>query len=256
MPRSMKSKPLASPDATLDVRELQRFERLSSEWWDPKGKFHPLHRQGAARLTFIRETLTDHFRLQPKSIKVLQNIRILDIGCGGGLVCEPLARLGGKITGIDPTADSIAAARRHALAQRLSIDYRVARVEDLSATGETFDAAVCLEVIEHVPDAAAFLNVTASLIRPGGAIVLSTLNRTWKSYLLAIVAAEYVLGWLPPGTHNWQRFVTPEELSQQLSAAGLRPPKFCGMVYDVIRDEWRLDRNTDINYLAATSRPT
>jgi len=256
MPGRMGSEPVtARPDATLDPRELERFERLSSEWWDPKGKFRPLHQQGPARLTFIRETLIQHFDLCSKSLKPLQDITILDIGCGGGLVCEPLARLGGRITGIDPTPESIAAARRHADAHRLSIDYRVARAEDLSASGETFDAVICLEVIEHVPNVAAFLKVIAGLVRPGGAVVLSTLNRTWKSYLLAIVAAEYVLGWLPRGTHNWQRFVTPEELGRYLSATGLKPARFSGMVYDVIRDEWGLNPDTDVNYLAATSRP-
>lgn len=251
----MKSEPVTSPGTTLDAREVDRFQRLSSEWWDPNGKFRPLHQQGPARLAFIRETLVAHFELQPKSLKPLQNITILDVGCGGGLVCEPLARLGGRVTGIDPTADSIAIARRHAETQGLSIDYRTARAEDLCVAGETFDAVVCLEVIEHVPDVTAFLKVITKLVRPGGALVLSTLNRTWKSYLLAIVAAEYVLGWLPRGTHNWQRFVTPEELGRHLSATGLKPPQFSGIVYDVIRDEWRLDSDTDVNYLTATSRP-
>ena len=255
MPRRMKSEPATAPGATLDPHEVERFQRLSSEWWDPNGKFRPLHQQGPARLTFIRKTLIEHFGLQSKSLKPLQNITILDIGCGGGLVSEPLARLGGRVTGIDPTADSIAIARRHAEAQGPSIDYRVARAEDLRAAGDTFDAVICLEVIEHVPDVGAFLNVITGLVRPGGAFVLSTLNRTWKSYLLAIVAAEYVLGWLPRGTHNWQRFVTPEELGRHLSAIGFKPPQFSGIVYDVIRDEWRLDPNTDVNYLATSSRP-
>jgi 2-polyprenyl-6-hydroxyphenyl methylase/3-demethylubiquinone-9 3-methyltransferase len=251
----MKSEPASAPEATLDPREVDRFQRLSSEWWNPSGKFRPLHQQGRARLTFIRDTLVTHFGLPPKTLKPLRNITILDIGCGGGLVCEPLARLGGRVTGIDPTADSIEIARRHAEAQRLAIDYRAARAEELSVAGETFDAVVCLEVIEHVPDVAAFLKVITKLVRPGGALVLSTLNRTWKSYGLAIVAAEYVLGWLPRGTHNWLRFVTPEELGSHISAVGLAPPQFRGMVYDVIRDEWRLDADTGVNYLAATSRP-
>ena len=255
MPRTMKSEPATPMDATLDSREVERFEHLSSEWWDPEGRFRALHQQGPARLSFIRDTLIRHFGLQQESLKPLQNITILDVGCGGGLLCEPLARLGGRMTGIDPTVESIAVARRHAKAQRLPIDYRVARVEALSIASETFDAVVCLEVIEHVPDVAAFLRVIAKLVRPGGAVVLSTLNRTWKSYLLAIVAAEYVLGWLPRGTHDWQRFVTPEELGRHLSAMGLRPERFSGMVYDILRDEWRLDPKTEVNYLAAASRP-
>ncbi len=250
----MESTALSGPNATLDPHELERFERLAGEWWDPNGKFRPLHQQGPARLGFIRDALARHFDRAAGTLNPLKGLSILDVGCGGGLVCEPLARLGAQVTGIDPTGDAIAVARRHAEVQGLAIAYRTARAEDLRDSGESFDAVVCLEVIEHVPDVAAFLEVIAKLVRPGGVLVLSTLNRTWKSYALAIVAAEYVLGWLPRGTHDWQRFVTPEELRSHLGAAGLGVPQVSGIVYDVMRDEWRLDPDCDVNYIAAAAR--
>ncbi len=240
---------------TLDPREVARFEQMAGEWWDPNGKFRPLHQQAPARLGFIRDSLTGHFGRAGGGRHALAGLSILDIGCGGGLVSEPLARLGARVTGVDPTPDSIEVARRHAAAQGLAIDYRAARAEELVAEGETFDAVVCLEVVEHVPDVAAFTRTIALLVRPGGMLVLSTLNRTWKAYALAIVAAEYVLGWLPRGTHDWQRFVTPDELSRHLKAAGFEAPRFSGIVYDVMHDAWRLDTDCDVNYMAAAARP-
>jgi len=251
----MQAEPVHSPESpTLDPREIERFERLADAWWDPNGKFCPLHRQGPARLTFIRDALVRQFERPERGLKPLQGLSIIDVGCGGGLVCEPLARLGARVTGIDPTPEAIATARRHAEAQGLAIDYRAARVEEVRAAGETFDAAVCLEVIEHVPDAGGFLKIVGELIKPGGAVVVSTLNRTWKSYALAIVAAEYVLGWLPRGTHDWRRFVTPEELSRHLAAAGFAAPHLSGLVYDVMHDEWKLEAgDMSVNYLAAAA---
>jgi 2-polyprenyl-6-hydroxyphenyl methylase/3-demethylubiquinone-9 3-methyltransferase len=227
---------------------------MAGAWWDPEGQFRPLHKQGPARLRFIRDALTGRLERPRDGLKPLSGLNIVDIGCGGGLVSEPLARLGAHVTGIDPTPQAIAVAKRHADAQGLAIDYRVARAEDLTAAGETFDAAVCLEVVEHVPDPAAFIAMIARLVRPGGMLVVSTLNRTWKSYALAIVAAEYVLGWLPRGTHDWNRFITPDELARYLQAAGLGESRFSGLVYDVLRDEWRLDTDLDVNYLAVAAR--
>ncbi|HEX6001115.1 MAG TPA: bifunctional 2-polyprenyl-6-hydroxyphenol methylase/3-demethylubiquinol 3-O-methyltransferase UbiG [Hyphomicrobiaceae bacterium] len=189
-----------------------------------------------------------------RSTKPLAGLAILDIGCGGGLVCEPLARLGASVIGIDPAEESIEAARRHAEGQGLAIDYRVARVEDLAAEGRTFDAISCLEVIEHVPDPAAFLKTCASLVRPGGLMLLSTLNRTIKAYLLAVVGAEYVLRWLPVGTHQWERFVTPDELARYLEAAGLSTPTIRGLVYNPLKDTWSLADDTDVNYFAAAAK--
>ncbi len=240
---------------TLDPREIAQFERLAGEWWDPEGKLKPLHRQGPARLAFVRDALAEHFERASGTRTILEGLSILDIGCGGGLVSEPLARLGARVTGIDPTADSIAVARQHAEAQGLAIDYRSQRAEDLVAAGEQFDAVVCLEVVEHVPDVAAFLAMIAKLVRPGGMLIVSTMNRTWKAYALAIVGAEYVLGWLPRGTHDWQRFVTPDELKAHLRDTGFAPPRLSGIVYDLMQDSWRLADDCDVNYIAAAARP-
>ena len=243
-----------APAANLDPIEVERFERLASEWWDTSGKLRPLHAQGPARLGFIRDALMRHFDRPSGGLKPLAGLTILDVGCGGGLVSEPLARLGATVTGIDPTTDSISVARRHAEGQGLAIDYRTASVEQLVANGERFDAVVCMEVIEHVPDPAAFVKSLGQLVRPGGAIVMSTLNRTLKSYALAIVAAEYVLGWLPRGTHDWNRFVTVDELGRYLQAAGFSTPTTSGIIYDVMSDTWRLGADTDVNYIASATR--
>ncbi len=239
----------------LDPVEVERFERLAGEWWDTAGKLRPLHAQGPARLGFIRDALLLHFNRPAGGLKPLAGLKLLDVGCGGGLVSEPLARLGATATGIDPTLDSIAVARRHAEGQGLVIDYRTASVEDLVARGEQFDAVVCMEVIEHVPDQAAFIKSLGQLVRPGGAIVMSTLNRTLKSYALAIIAAEYVLGWIPRGTHDWNRFVTTDELGRYLEAAGFGAPSIEGIIYDVMSDTWRLSgTDTDVNYIASAAR--
>jgi len=244
----------ASPAINLDPAEVERFARLAGEWWDPNGKMGPLHRQGPARLAFIRDALVRHFKRPEGGLKPLAGLSVLDVGCGGGLVSEPLARLGATVTGIDPTADAIAVARRHAEAQGLAIDYRSASVEDLVAKGERFDAVVCMEVIEHIPDQPAFVRSLGELVRPEGAIVMSTLNRTLKAYALAIVSAEYILGWLPRGTHDWNRFVTPDELARYLEGAGFAAPQSSGIIYDLMSDTWRLGRDTDVNYIVASAR--
>ena len=242
--------------ATLDPAEIDRFARLASEWWDADGKFRTLHQIGPARLTFLRDQLLRHFGAgKAAGLRPLERLSILDVGCGGGLVCEPLARLGATVTGLDPATENIEAARRHAAGQDLDIDYRVGRIEDLAAEGRSYDAVSCLEVVEHVPDVGAFLETCAALVRPGGLMLLSTINRTTKAYLLAIVGAEYVLRWLPVGTHQWERFVTPEELSDHLKAAGLGAPVLQGLIYSPFSDIWALSGDTDVNYFAAAAKP-
>jgi 2-polyprenyl-6-hydroxyphenyl methylase / 3-demethylubiquinone-9 3-methyltransferase len=243
-------------EATLDRAEIDRFARLASEWWDTDGKFRTLHQIGPARLTFLRDQLVSHFRPgKGDGLRPLENVSILDIGCGGGLVCEPLARLGAQVTGIDPAVENIEAARRHAEGQHLAIEYRAARIEDLASERQQFDAVSCLEVVEHVPDPGAFLKTCATLVRPGGLMLLSTINRTAKAYVLAIVGAEYVLRWLPVGTHQWDRFVTPEELGRYLRDAGLGSPSLRGLVYSPFADTWSLSSDTDVNYFAAAAKP-
>ena len=248
--------PLQKPGpATIDADEVARFGRQADAWWDPDGQFRPLHKIGPARLQFVRDRVLRHYGRKEPGRHCLAGLSILDIGCGGGLVSEPLARLGGRVTAIDPAPENIAAARAHAVGSDLAIDYRAIRAEDLVAEAATFDVVVCLEVVEHVPDVAAFLQVVGQLVRPGGLLILSTLNRTLKAYALAIIGAEYVLRWLPVGTHQWERFVTPDELARYVRDAGLDAPAFEGMVYNPLSDLWSLSADTDVNYLAAAAKP-
>jgi 2-polyprenyl-6-hydroxyphenyl methylase/3-demethylubiquinone-9 3-methyltransferase len=214
-----------------------------------------LHRIGPARLQYIRDKAVRHFGLDDGVRRPFSALTCLDIGCGGGLIAEPLARLGGTVTAIDPAAENIHAASHHAAAGNLRIDYQATTAEELSEAGGRFDLVTCLEVIEHVPDPRRFIATVAGLVRPGGLLVLSTLNRTPKSYALAIVGAEYVLGWLPRGTHDWNRFVTPDELQAHCAAAGLDRFESEGIVYDLIRDRWQRARDTGVNYMASVAKP-
>jgi 2-polyprenyl-6-hydroxyphenyl methylase/3-demethylubiquinone-9 3-methyltransferase len=258
MSRAPASQEAHAPGGTLDQGEVDRFALLASEWWNPQGKFRTLHQIGPARLGYLRDELGRHFQRPSSgpssSMKPLAGLTLLDVGCGGGLICEPLARLGGQVTGLDPAIENIEAARRHAAGQELAIEYRDARVEDLEAEQATFDAVICLEVVEHVPDVGAFLKSCAALVRPGGLMLLSTINRTMKAYLLAIVGAEYVLRWLPVGTHQWDRFVTPEELARHLTEAGLVPSPARGLVYNPLADVWSIGGDTDVNYMAGGAK--
>jgi 2-polyprenyl-6-hydroxyphenyl methylase / 3-demethylubiquinone-9 3-methyltransferase len=248
--------PTSQAKPNVDPDEVERFRRMADQWWDASGKFKPLHKIGPPRLTFIRDELVKHYRLESGGLKPLKGLSILDIGCGGGLVSEPLSRMGATVTGIDPGDRNIAVAKLHAEPQGLAIEYRTAMAEDLAAEGRQFDAVVCLEVVEHVPDVGAFMNTCASLVKPGGAMIASTINRNMKSYALAIVAAEYILRWLPRGTHQWDRFITPDELAGFAKNAGLDQVRVAGMTLNVLRDQWGLSTDTDVNYLAAFAKPT
>ena len=239
--------------STLDPAEVERFARMAADWWDPKGSMKPLHELNPARLEYLRDELKRHFK-RDTTDRPLSGLRILDIGCGAGLVAEPLTRMGATVTGIDPGSDTIAAAKTHARSQGLSIDYRCARIEELAADAETFDVVTCLEVVEHIPDVSAFLTTVAKTVRPGGLLIASTLNRTMASYALAIIGAEYILRWLPRGTHDWNRFVTPEEMAIYFKRAGLDAPRFTGLVLDPIRDRWQLSSDTAVNYFASAAR--
>jgi len=247
--------PMTQPDSTLDPREVERFRALAAKWWDPEGEFAPLHAIGPERTRFLREQLVRHFRRDASAARPLEGVSIADIGCGGGLVCEPLARLGADMTGIDPAEENIAAARAHAAESGLEIAYRAARVEDLAAEGAQFDAVIALEVVEHVPDVQAFVGVCAQVLRPGGMMLFSTINRTAKAFALAIVGAEYVLRWLPRGTHQWDRFVTPDELRKALAANGLSVVETRGLSYIPLTRQWRLSDDTGVNYFLSAAKP-
>lgn len=236
--------------STADAEEIARFTAVAAEWWDPKGKFRPLHQLAPVRMGFIRDRVTAHLGLDPAAGQPFRGLEILDVGCGGGLVSEPLARLGANVTAIDAGNANIDVARHHAETVGLAIDYRNALPEDLLAEGRAFDVVVSLEVVEHVADLPLFLRSCADLVRPGGGLALSTINRTLKSLGLAKVMAEYVLRWVPAGTHDWKKFVKPSELAAALRPAGLEIAALEGMSYDPIADIWRASRDLEVNYLA------
>jgi 2-polyprenyl-6-hydroxyphenyl methylase/3-demethylubiquinone-9 3-methyltransferase len=241
-------------NSTLEPDEVTRFAKLARDWWDANGPFKPLHRINPTRLTYIRDQLCRRFARDKKTAASLAGLSVLDIGCGGGLVAEPLTRLGAEVTGIDPALETIEAAKAHAKGARLDITYRAATAEQLAAEGLSFDVVLLLEVVEHVLDVPQFLKQVSPLVKPGGLMIMSTLNRTLKAYALVIIGAELILRWLPPGTHNWARFVTPDELRSALRGAGLAPTDVTGMVYNPLADEWRLARDSDVNYFATAVR--
>ena len=236
--------------STADPKEIAQFAAIAEEWWDPTGKFRPLHQLAPVRLAFIRDHLVAHFNLDDTAPLPLKGLRILDVGCGGGLISEPLARLGAHVTAIDAAERNIEVAKLHASEGGLKIDFRAAMPEDLLAEGKTYDVVVSLEVVEHVADLDAFLKACATLVAPGGALVLSTMNRTIKSLALAKVMAEYVLRWLPVGTHDWKKFVKPSELAARLRDTNLEITALSGMSYTPVADIWRLSNDLDVNYLA------
>jgi len=242
---------------TVNPEEVAWFTAIADEWWDPHGKFRPLHKFNPTRLTFIRNTLCDHFKLDPNADQPLKGLKILDIGCGGGLISEPLCRMGAEMTSIDAGDKNIKTAMVHAEQGGLDIDYRCVYPENLAKEGVEFDAVLNMEVIEHVADIDAFLNASCALVRPGGAMLGATLNRTIKCFAMAKVGAEYILGWLPRGTHNFSQFVKPSEFADGLRQNGLEIKKLNGMTFNPFRDTWSLSDDLSVNYLLfATKQET
>jgi len=236
--------------ASVDALEVEKFNRLAAEWWDPNGKFRPLHEFNPIRLRFVRELCCEHFKRNAEALRPFEGLRLLDIGCGGGLLSEPMARLGFSVLGADPSEKNVKTATAHAAATGLSLTYRAATAEALADAGQQFDVILNMEVVEHVADISVFLEACAQLLKPGGIMVIATLNRTLKSLALAKIAAEYVLRWIPPGTHDWNRFITPEELKRDLQTAGLKVTRLQGVAFDPLRWEWRLSEDTDVNYMS------
>jgi len=240
---------------TVDEAELARFAALASEWWNPRGKMAPLHKFNPVRLGYIRDAACRRFARDARQLDCLKELRILDIGCGGGLLSEPLARLGAEVVGADPAAANIEAARLHAAESGIAVDYRTTTAEALAEAGERFDVVLAMEVVEHVADVNLFVKLTGAMVKPGGLMIAATLNRTLKSFALAIVGAEYVLRWLPRGTHQWDKFVTPNELEIALDRAGLGLIEETGVVYNPLADRWRLAADMDVNYMVTAERP-
>jgi len=233
---------------SVNSEEIERFSKVASSWWDETGPYKLLHQLNPLRLTFIRETVTHHFS------RPLQDLTILDIGCGGGLICEPLTRLGARVTGIDASEESMTVAQAHAEMMGLTIDYQLATAEDLAEAGKCYDVVLALEIVEHVADVPAFLKACCTLVKPQGILILSTLNRTLKSLALAIIAAEYVLRWIPRGTHTWQQFLTPAEVATALRPHGFMPQQVQGLTYSPWQNQWQLASQTDVNYFLTAVR--
>ncbi len=237
---------------TVDAAEVAKFSAMAAEWWDPAGKFAPLHKFNPVRLKFIRDTVAAH--TGKMGLKPFAGMTLLDIGCGGGLLCEPMSRLGFAVTGVDPSEKNIGTARAHAAQAGLPVTYRAASAEVLEGEGALFDIVLNMEVVEHVADLKAYLMACAKLVQPGGLMFVATLNKTIKSLALAKIGAEYILRWLPPGTHDWNRFVDPGELRRLLEGAGLNPLKTQGVAFDPLNWDWHLSSDVAVNYMIVASR--
>ncbi len=239
---------------TIDSQEIDRFNALAEAWWDPQGDFRPLHMFNPVRLAYIGDKVAAHFGRNADDSKLLSGLNLLDVGCGGGLVCEPMARLGAKVTGIDAGEKNIRVAAAHAQSSGLAIDYRQTSVEALAEGKERFDVILNMEVIEHVADRDLFIRACCSLLKPGGLMILATLNRTAKSFALAIVGAEYILRWLPPGTHQWDKFVKPSEIAAALRKNGFQITDITGAAYNPLTGSWRLSHDVGVNYMVLATR--
>jgi 2-polyprenyl-6-hydroxyphenyl methylase/3-demethylubiquinone-9 3-methyltransferase len=241
-------------DPTVDPDEVRKFAILAKEWWNPRGKFAPLHKFNPTRLTFVREEAARHFARDLKALKPFEGLSLLDIGCGGGLLSEPMARMGFAVTGADASEDNIQIARAHAAQSGVAVNYRFTTAEALAAAHEGFDVVLNMEVIEHVADPTLYLKSCAELVKPGGVMFVGTLNKTMKSLMLGKVMAEYVLGWLPPGSHDWSRFIPPQKLTRMLKDVGLKVTATRGMSFSVLTWTWQLTSDTDINYLVVAEK--
>jgi len=240
--------------STVDTAEVERFSRHAAAWWDPRGPMAALHKFNPVRLAYIRDQAVARFGRDPKRLDCLKGLRMLDIGCGGGILSEPLARLGADMVGVDPAEESVAIARAHAEEQGVTVDYRAGSAEDLAESGERFDVVLAMEVVEHVADIELFVSTCAAMVKPGGLMIAATLNRTLKSFAFAIVGAEYVLRWVPRGTHQWDKFVTPRELETAAENAGLRVTGERGVIYNPFADRWQLSSDMDVNYMLVAAR--
>ncbi|RMA44170.1 bifunctional 2-polyprenyl-6-hydroxyphenol methylase/3-demethylubiquinol 3-O-methyltransferase UbiG [Rhodophyticola porphyridii] len=241
---------------TVDAGEIAKFEAMAAEWWDPHGKFKPLHMLNPTRLDYITAQIAAEFGRDLKDASPFAGLRLLDIGCGGGLLSEPMARLGADVVGADAAERNIPVARVHAEQSGLEIDYRFTTAEALAEAGEQFDVVLNMEVVEHVADPQGYLTACQQLLKPGGLMICSTINRNPKSFAMAIVGAEYVMRWLPKGTHEWQKFITPDELFALIANAGLTPVDRKGFVFNPIAWTWSLsDRDLSVNYVTASTKP-
>ena len=240
--------------ASIDPAEVAKFSALAAEWWDPEGKFAPLHKFNPVRLAFIREVAGAHFGRD--GLKPFQGLSLLDIGCGGGLLSEPMARLGFAVLGADASEKNVKTAAAHAASAGVEIDYRATSAESLAEEGRAFDVVLNMEVVEHVADLRAYLGACAGLVKTGGLMFVATLNKTLKALALAKIGAEYVLRWLPPGTHDWSRFVEPQRLRAILEESGLKILKTQGVSFDPLNWNWRLSADTDVNYMVVADAPS
>ena len=240
--------------SSIDRDEVARFDNLAATWWDERGPMRVLHRFNPVRLAYIRDAACRHFGRDLNAPFALDGLRIVDVGCGGGVLSEPLARLGAEVTGLDPAPTNIRVASAHAEAEGVRVDYRAETIEAVVDRGERFDIVLAMEVVEHVTDMPAFVRRAAEGVKPGGLMFAATINRTLRSFALAIVGAEYVLGWLPKGTHDWEKFVTPAELARAVESGGLTVTDTTGVAYNPLGDSWRISRDTAVNYMMRAER--